>query len=99
MEVVVVLRAGLVGSALWLAACCCQTQGAKTTTNLDPGPGTTVTGFNRFGEQEDCTVISKSTLCTQEFTDEDQYRFDCEKSGGKSYQCACHKYLCSTAPK
>jgi hypothetical protein len=34
-------------------------------------------------------------VCTMVFTSEDHYSNKCKEAGGVSYQCECHKFLCS----
>ena len=51
-------------------------------------------GMDINGSQRSCTPMSPDTICTMEFTDEDQYGSDCSASGYEAVQCGCHDWIC-----
>lgn len=52
------------------------------------------TGLDINGETKSCVPTTLDTICTAEFTAEDQFASDCRGSGKEVIQCGCHDYLC-----
>jgi hypothetical protein len=53
-------------------------------------------GYSIEGKQETCEKeMDPNMMCTQQFTEQDQFAIDCREKGGQALQCACHHYLCS----
>ncbi len=54
-----------------------------------------VQGFDSQGKQRACHPMAPDEfICTQEFTDGDQFAIDCIAKGGEAIACGCHDYLC-----
>lgn len=53
-----------------------------------------VSGLDMNGQQKSCIPMPAETICTAEFTAQDQFASDCRESGREAIQCGCHDYLC-----
>ncbi|MBA2403964.1 MAG: hypothetical protein H0V66_04265 [Bdellovibrionales bacterium] len=51
-------------------------------------------GLDLDGNHRSCNPMPAETFCSMEFTEEDQFAFDCRASGRKSIQCGCHDWIC-----
>jgi hypothetical protein len=52
-----------------------------------------VSGLDLNGNPKSC-VPSLPSVCTTEFTLEDEFAEDCKTNGGEAVQCGCHDWLC-----
>jgi hypothetical protein len=52
-------------------------------------------GVDLNGQERTCRPTQDDLICTQEFTDNDQFALDCENNGGQAIQCGCHDYICT----
>lgn len=52
------------------------------------------TGLDFNGYERSCDPMPTGMACTMEFTEEDQYAFDCRESGREAVQCGCHDWIC-----
>jgi hypothetical protein len=54
-------------------------------------------GLDIMGEESSCTPMSEKgdLVCTEVFTEQDQFAIDCEESGDRPIQCGCHQFLCA----
>ncbi|MBC76568.1 MAG: hypothetical protein CME64_11195 [Halobacteriovoraceae bacterium] len=53
-------------------------------------------GFTMSGEKGSCVPMEKNKVCTEIFTDQDQYAANCKQQGHQVIQCDCHEFLCKT---
>ena len=71
---------------------CCSSEGSISKSDeLE----TAFVGYDINGTKASCKGPKKDIFCTMDFTEEDQFSADCKNRGFKSFQCACHKFLCS----
>ena len=52
------------------------------------------TGVDMNGNHRTCDPMPTDVACSMEFTEADQYAFDCRNSGREAFQCGCHDYIC-----
>lgn len=55
---------------------------------------TIYTGIDFNGNTKSCSPLSPDLYCSQEFTQEDQYGFDCRENGQDIVFCSCHDPIC-----
>ena len=53
-------------------------------------------GFTMAGNKSSCTPLEKDKVCTEIFTDQDQFAANCKQQGHQVVQCDCHEFLCKT---
>lgn len=63
-------------------------------TSTPEGPGK-VSGYYRKHQFRDSHLLPPDTMCTEIFTEGEQYAADCQKAGFESFRIECHEYLCS----
>lgn len=51
-------------------------------------------GLDLDGNRRSCNPMPTDVSCSMEFTEEDQFAFDCRASGRESVQCGCHDWIC-----
>jgi hypothetical protein len=58
-------------------------------------PTKLVQGRDSQGKVRACHPMAPDEfICTQEFTEGDQFAIDCIAKGGEAIACGCHDYLC-----
>lgn len=58
-------------------------------------PAKLVQGRDLQGHIRACHPMAPDEfICTQEFTEGDQFAIDCVAKGGEAIACGCHDYLC-----
>ena len=50
-------------------------------------------GVDYQGDTKDCKLM-EAKMCTEIFTQEDQFSVDCQDKGHKAIQCDCHDWIC-----
>jgi hypothetical protein len=60
-------------------------------------------GFDYEGNPKSCVPMEiqkdyQHTVCTMEFSEDDQFARDCEEAGHEAVQCGCHDWLCIENP-
>lgn len=59
----------------------------------------TLYGYDISGTLSECSKFdSNKVMCTEVFTDEDQFAMNCRDAGFTATQCGCHSWVCSEMP-
>lgn len=80
------LKSTLTVAAIFLLVMAC------TSTPEDPQQ---VSGYDRKHQFRSAKLLPPGTMCTEIFTEGEQYAADCQKAGFESHRIECHEYLCS----
>jgi len=62
----------------------------------DDHAGQWVRGLTINGEVSSCLKADPDLVCSEEFTEGDQFAIDCEENGNTAVACGCHEYLCAS---
>lgn len=60
-----------------------------------PVPDGYFKGENYLGKTKQCQPM-KQKMCTEIFTQEDQFAVECRDKGYQAIQCDCHSWICVT---
>ncbi|MBQ49483.1 MAG: hypothetical protein CMP10_19040 [Zetaproteobacteria bacterium] len=69
--------------------------GIRIIVNAPEEPTRLAIGFNSIGTETACYLLPENQACTKIFTEEEAYQNRCLDQGAESFQCDCHRYLCS----
>lgn len=73
-----------ISAGIWGAGCTSVPQGSQK-----------VSGYDLRHQFQTATLLAPGTMCTEIFTEGEQYAADCQKAGFESFRIECHAYLCS----
>ncbi|MEX1099416.1 MAG: hypothetical protein WEB87_03250 [Bacteriovoracaceae bacterium] len=63
--------------------------------SLEKSGSKALEGYNMQGQKGSCEPMPKDKICTEIFTEQDQYGARCAELGHEAIRCDCHEFLCS----